>query len=294
MAIARSLTIRTLSHGGANCNQTFIAAPISLARQEAGTSLNDTPRTPHERLRRARQAAGFPTAAEAARAFGWTLSAYRHHENGTAGFSRKADVYASAFGVTPEWLLFGRGDSLQSEDEAPRLRSDPRGQSFAFDLAGEDDRPLIEQTINVISDVLERTLKDQFHNLVRDEKTSRFIDDLEEAIVDTNNETMLTSAAIIGLIDDQVYMDLFSILELRYINDPDVLMRPDVAPGMRRLVNRYLGSNEKPLSEESGRAVMRAKFLSAATALIGALISAGRDHSSDSIRQRSRAGKRER
>jgi phage repressor protein C with HTH and peptisase S24 domain len=65
--------------------------------------------TMHERLRQAREAAGFASAAEAALRYGWTVTTYRHHENGTRGFKREqAAIYARAYKVTPEWLLFGR------------------------------------------------------------------------------------------------------------------------------------------------------------------------------------------
>jgi len=68
-----------------------------------------------ERLRAAREKAGYASAADAARAFGWTESAYRHHENGTRGFG--ADVakkYARAFKTKPGWLL-----GLENVDGAP-------------------------------------------------------------------------------------------------------------------------------------------------------------------------------
>jgi phage repressor protein C with HTH and peptisase S24 domain len=59
-----------------------------------------------ERLRQARQKAGYSSAVEAARAFGWTESAYRHHENGTRGFGPDAAKrYGRAFKVKPSWLL---------------------------------------------------------------------------------------------------------------------------------------------------------------------------------------------
>lgn len=77
----------------------------------------------NERLRDARKAAGFATAADAARAHGWNPTAYRHHENGTAGFDRVAERYARAFRVTPEWLVFGRGDApeLQEPQQLGRI-----------------------------------------------------------------------------------------------------------------------------------------------------------------------------
>lgn len=66
--------------------------------------------TPAERLREAREAAGFADAKAAARAFGWGYEAYKKHENGGAGIKAKVAVkYADAFGCTAEWLLFGSG-----------------------------------------------------------------------------------------------------------------------------------------------------------------------------------------
>jgi PAS domain-containing protein len=65
---------------------------------------------PYERLRQARQMAGFGTAVEAARHFGWGQSSYIGHENGTRGIRpRVANKYAAAFGVSLGWLLTGEG-----------------------------------------------------------------------------------------------------------------------------------------------------------------------------------------
>lgn len=59
-----------------------------------------------DRLKAARENAGFDSAADAARAFGWTESAYRHHENGTRNFGADAaKKYGRAFKVKPGWLL---------------------------------------------------------------------------------------------------------------------------------------------------------------------------------------------
>lgn len=59
-----------------------------------------------ERLKAAREKAGFGSAAAAAQAFGWTESAYRHHENGTRQFGPDAAKrYGRAFKVKPGWLL---------------------------------------------------------------------------------------------------------------------------------------------------------------------------------------------
>lgn len=59
-----------------------------------------------DRLREARIKAGYESAADAARAFGWEIPAYRHHENGTRAFDvEAAKRYARAFRVNPGWLL---------------------------------------------------------------------------------------------------------------------------------------------------------------------------------------------
>ncbi len=58
-----------------------------------------------DRLRQARRARGFGTAAAAADAFGWNRNTYGSNENGNAPFSyRRAKEYAAAFGVDADWL----------------------------------------------------------------------------------------------------------------------------------------------------------------------------------------------
>ncbi|WP_010339911.1 XRE family transcriptional regulator [Sphingobium yanoikuyae] len=60
----------------------------------------------HEKLRTSRSVAGYKSAAAAAQAFGWNVSTYRHHENGTRGFGQDhAKAYGRAFNVSPAWLL---------------------------------------------------------------------------------------------------------------------------------------------------------------------------------------------
>jgi phage repressor protein C with HTH and peptisase S24 domain len=63
-----------------------------------------------ERLVMARRAAGYATAADAARAMGISEAAYTHHENGTRGLSRSGARYARFFHVGLEWLLTGKGE----------------------------------------------------------------------------------------------------------------------------------------------------------------------------------------
>lgn len=61
-----------------------------------------------ERLKQARQDAGFSSASAAATNFGWTSSTYAAHENATRGM-KLGDIekYATAFRVDPSYIAFG-------------------------------------------------------------------------------------------------------------------------------------------------------------------------------------------
>lgn len=70
--------------------------------------------TPNQRLREAR-AKKFETASEAAEALGVKRSTYIGHENGHRGFPAKsAPQYARKFGVSEEWLLYGKGEGASN------------------------------------------------------------------------------------------------------------------------------------------------------------------------------------
>lgn len=65
--------------------------------------------TAAERLKGAREKAGYPSAKLAAEAMGVSVATYIQHENGTRNFpSDRAQRYARFFRTTPEWLLYGR------------------------------------------------------------------------------------------------------------------------------------------------------------------------------------------
>jgi len=64
---------------------------------------------PAIRLEFARTRAGFSTAKDAARRFGWVYETYIQHEQGTRGLTRAAEKYAKAFKVSQGWLLTGEG-----------------------------------------------------------------------------------------------------------------------------------------------------------------------------------------
>lgn len=94
--------------------------------------------TANQRLKFVRERAKFETAADAARRFGWNETTYRSHENGHRGFpAKRAPIYAKAYKVSEEWLLYGKGSpddltlaqsGLDAEIEArvSRLKSEAR------------------------------------------------------------------------------------------------------------------------------------------------------------------------
>ncbi len=76
---------------------------------------------PGSRLRRAREAAGFASAKDAAIALSSPVSTYLGHENGSRGYpAKKAALYAQFFRVPEEWLLFGKGsDAIDACEPSP-------------------------------------------------------------------------------------------------------------------------------------------------------------------------------
>lgn len=66
------------------------------------------------RLKAARVAAGFESAAAAAARFGWPYPTYAQHESG-AGLGRSSARYARAFKVSEAWLLTGAGPGISPE-----------------------------------------------------------------------------------------------------------------------------------------------------------------------------------
>lgn len=70
-----------------------------------------------QRLRQARQRAGFKTAASAAEHFNWNRNTYSSNENGNAAFAyKRAKQYAEAFGVNALWLYEGL---IPTDPDAP-------------------------------------------------------------------------------------------------------------------------------------------------------------------------------
>ena len=77
-----------------------------------------------DRLRRARINAGYERATEAVRKFGWNYSRYMNYENGERAIPPKqAILFASAFGVTVDYIYFGKGDNLNQLERGFPLMS---------------------------------------------------------------------------------------------------------------------------------------------------------------------------
>lgn len=75
---------------------------------------------PHDRLKTAREAAGYATPADAARAHGWAPPTYFGHENGSRGIRTEAGIrYGRAFDVDAGWILTGEGRGPASRDGMP-------------------------------------------------------------------------------------------------------------------------------------------------------------------------------
>lgn len=101
---------------------------------------------PHIRLREARRAAGYETAAAAADAMGAGRAAYTHHENGTRRFLQEAERYAKFFRVDLDWLLTGRGEMRGKRPSIPIMGIVAAGSSVipVTDATGDQELGDIE------------------------------------------------------------------------------------------------------------------------------------------------------
>lgn len=143
---------------------------------------------PNERLRSAREGAGYPSAAEAARAHGWSEASYRHHENGTRGFPiKQALAYGRAFKVSPSWLV-----GWSAEPERAII------EDFRDKLLGID----ITRTGKEVSDELAEKYRVSFINRM-------------------NLSTLVQSDGIVGINHDDFYIFDSSMLHgLSSSSDP--------------------------------------------------------------------------
>ena len=89
-----------------------------------------------ERLQFLRKKAGFATASEAARAFGWVVPTYLGHENGDRNPSREtAKRYGAAFKERWEWILEGgyKDNDVPREETVPIVGEVGAGARIIFE-----------------------------------------------------------------------------------------------------------------------------------------------------------------
>jgi len=99
---------------------------------------------PFERLKLAREKAGYDSAEDAAKAMGVKPPTYHHHENGTNGLSRAGARYARFYRINLEWLLTGRGPMKLSDREAIPVNGDVRaGQKVKLEAAAKQEQDFI-------------------------------------------------------------------------------------------------------------------------------------------------------
>jgi hypothetical protein len=90
--------------------------------------------TMNDRLRKAREGAGYKTATDAIDHFGWKSSTYRAHENGQNNFRvEDASTYASAYGVTAAWLLIGEDKNTAPKTKPIRLEKSHKHKHNCID-----------------------------------------------------------------------------------------------------------------------------------------------------------------
>jgi SOS-response transcriptional repressor LexA len=160
----------------------------------------------HDRLKAAREAAGFATAAEAARAMNIPEGRYAHHENGTRKMKYDvAERYAEKFKTTAEWLIGGKqraaagGGPKQTRDVvrlswvaagrlgpvAPvesvgaegRFRADglPAGDWVALEVRGRSMERIAPEGSTIIVNRADRTLLNgRYYVIVSDDGEGQF------------------------------------------------------------------------------------------------------------------------
>jgi len=101
-----------LSFVAPQCNMICSAAICNSESMEE-TELKE----PGDRLKSARQSAGYETATDFAKSIGENPTSYRAYENNQNGYARKAHDFAERLGVSASWLLKG-GEMLRTPAKA--------------------------------------------------------------------------------------------------------------------------------------------------------------------------------
>jgi len=102
-----------------------------------------------QRLKKAREVAGYRFAADAAQALGIKYPTYAAHENGGRAVVRSLDLYSRRYKVSLDWLLTGKGNMKlggEDGDESPDITHVPLISSVS---AGQ---PFFQEGIDDVSD----------------------------------------------------------------------------------------------------------------------------------------------
>ena len=106
------------------------------------------------RLVWARETAGFETAVEGAARLGVPYNTYVQHENGIRGFrADRAAMYAKAYRVDVEWLLFGKGEARPRQRSIMIIGKVAAGAEGFYDddfpMGGGDPLPELEPSEHI-------------------------------------------------------------------------------------------------------------------------------------------------
>lgn len=152
---------------------------------------------PHDRLRLARQNAGFEGPSDAARKLKLNPNTFTSNENGNRPISRKmAEVYGGKLGVSAGWLLYGEG-------EADRL------SSFDVPLLSKVSAGMLKQREGVREADIERFIK--VHDLppgdwialtVEGDSMNRLADDGAVIIVNRADDALVDGHFYIFALED--------------------------------------------------------------------------------------------
>lgn len=233
---------------------------------------------PHERLRAARLSVhfksspepAFKTAADAARYFGWKIPAYRHHENGTAGFAKHADKYANAFGTTPEWLLYGRSEPMITVQS-----SRDYGGHWVLPVFGDDDEPVVFELFTLVErefdeELVKRVIQGQITTFDALKKGAD-PNDFAAVLASASFETKALFALIAGFLPKETYEDLLLLHELSTMKGPDILNHPEVRERVRAFVDRHRPADAHPLDDNDTANDRRWMFAASAFAVVRAI-----------------------
>lgn len=116
----------------------------------SGGLVNRLMDSPADRLKWARQNAGFESAREVADRIGVPYGTYVGHENGSRGITAKAgERYARLLRVSPAWLLYGKAtDQMRLDAVRPGFSEPDPATAKGIDITVHNGTAKIVATVN--------------------------------------------------------------------------------------------------------------------------------------------------